>query len=437
MPRPLQIDEIVQAGLCIGCGLCESIAGPERVAFVTTADGRERPLARTPLDPGTVRAINAVCPGTRIAGADPRRLTPGTHIDRVWGPIGTLVLGHATDPVLRHRAASGGVLSALAQFMLSSSRVELVVHVAASLKAPMRSTRQLSFDQAEVLEACGSRYGPAAPLRDFGSVLARGRPFALIGKPCDVSAVRNLARVDPRVGELMRYALSMICGGASELGKSQEVLDRFGVAERDLALFRYRGHGNPGRTRIETRDGRVHELTYDEMWQDEATWRIQSRCKICPDAIGEAADIVAGDTWPDATPTGEDAGFNSILARTAAGSELLEAAAAAGAITVCGPLTARQLDDFNPHQVDKKRAVGARLAALRATGAPVPRVRRLRIGRLAVANGVRPAVGEFRGTVRRRRIGRLGERAVVEVAPAPNPASHPAPDPPDEAKTTL
>ncbi|HEY4828491.1 MAG TPA: Coenzyme F420 hydrogenase/dehydrogenase, beta subunit C-terminal domain [Solirubrobacteraceae bacterium] len=421
MPRPLQLDQIVQAGLCIGCGLCEAIAGPGRVAFVATDDGRERPLARAPLGMTTVRAINAVCPGTRIEGADHRRLVPKARIDPVWGPIGTLVRGHATDPVVRHRGASGGVLSALAQFMLSSGRVEFVVHVAASRQAPMRSARHLSFDDVDVLEACGSRYGPAAPLRDFGSVLERGRPFALIGKPCDVGAVRNLARVDPRVDRHMRYALTMICGGASELGKSQDVLDRFGVAERDLALFRYRGHGNPGRTRIETRDGRAHELTYAEMWDDEATWRLQSRCKICPDAIGEAADLVVGDTWPDATPQGEDAGFNSILARTAAGDQLLEDAVAAGAITVCGPLTPRQLDGFNPHQVTKKRAVGARLLALRASGAPVPRVRGLRIARLAASAGVRPAVREVRGTLRRRRVGRLGERGVTEGRPAPDP----------------
>src|ERR1700752_3517182 len=99
------------------------------------------------------------------------------------------------------------------------------------------------------------------------------------------------------------------------------------------------------------------------MWEDEATWRLQSRCKICPDAIGEAADIVAGDTWPGAAPQGEDAGFNSIVARPAAGAELLEAAVAAGAVTVCGSVTPRELDYFNPHQVVKKRAVGARLAA--------------------------------------------------------------------------
>jgi len=419
MPRPLQLDEIVRAGLCIGCGLCESVAGRQRVEMVSTADGRERPRAQGPVDGPTLRAINAVCPGTRVEGADARRLAPGTPVDPIWGPIAEVIRAHATDPDVRHRASSGGVLSALARFLLDSGRVELIVHVAPSREAPVRTARQLSVDRIEVLNACGSRYGPAAPLRDFLDLLDRGRPFAFIGKPCDVGAVRNLARCDPRVDRYMRYALSMICGGASQLGKSLEVLDRFAIAERDVSLFRYRGHGSPGAARIETRDGRAHELTYAEMWEDEATWRLQSRCKICPDAIGEAADVVARDTWPGASPPGEDAGFNSVLARTAAGTELLGAAVASGAITICEPLTARQLDDFNPHQVVKKRAVGVRLAARRTVGQPVPRVRRLRITRLALGRGLRPAAREFRGTLRRWRAGRLGEADVIASAPGP------------------
>ena len=227
--------------------MCESLIGRDRVEIVTTSDGRERPLADQLLDAGDLRTVNAVCPGTLVEGADPRRLAPGTAIDSIWGSIATAVRGHATDPVVRHRGASGGALTALAQFLLASGRVELVLQVAASREAPMRSARHLSFDPVDVLEACGSRYGPAAPLRDFASVLERGRPFALIGKPCDVGAVRNVARLDERVDRYMRYALAMICGGASELGKSEDVLRRFGVDERDLTLFRYRGYGNPAR----------------------------------------------------------------------------------------------------------------------------------------------------------------------------------------------
>ena len=37
-PALLTLDEIVQAGLCIGCGLCESLAGPGRVRIVMTPD---------------------------------------------------------------------------------------------------------------------------------------------------------------------------------------------------------------------------------------------------------------------------------------------------------------------------------------------------------------------------------------------------------------
>ncbi len=106
---------------------------------------------------------------------------------------------------------------------------------------------------------------------------------------------------------------------ASELGKSQAVLAEYGLDESELSLFRYRGYGNPGPTRLETQDGRSIEKSYGEMWADEATWQLQFRCKICPDAIGESADLAASDVWPGGSPTGEDEGFNGVITRTQTG----------------------------------------------------------------------------------------------------------------------
>ena len=57
-------------------------------------------------------------------------------------------------------------------------------------------------------------------------------PFALIAKPCDIAAVRNLARIDSRVDRYLRYALTFVCGGASDLTKSEEVVSEFGIAPR-------------------------------------------------------------------------------------------------------------------------------------------------------------------------------------------------------------
>jgi len=393
---PLTLEEIVENGLCIGCGLCRSIAGRDQIDFVMTPQGRERPLARRPLDRAALERINAVCPGTRIGGTDTASCNTAMH-DTVWGPAERLSIGHASDPLVRFRGSSGGGLTALGRFLLSSGRVNFILHVGASKSAPMRSERRLSFDAAAVLDGAGSRYGPVAVLMDFCEILERAEPFALIAKPCDVTAVRNLGRIDARVDRYMRYALTLVCGGASDLRKSEEVLQHFRIHESELALFRYRGHGNPGLTRVETKDGRAFELTYQQLWEDESKWMIQPRCRICPDAIGVEADIAASDVWPGGSPAGEDAGFNGFIVRTARGLELYEAAVAAGALTIDHSATYADFDRFQPHQVRKRRAVWARLKALQVTGKPVPQVTNLGLEDCARQNTLRENLAEYRG----------------------------------------
>src|ERR1700679_3852880 len=134
------------------------------------------------------------------------------------------------------------------------------------------------------------------------------------------------------------------------------------------------------------------------MWEDEATWRIQPRCKICPDAIGENADLAASDVWPGGGPAGEDEGFNGIIVRTQRGLELYRAALEAGAIAVeSQTVRVRDFDGFQPHQVRKKRAVWARLAGMRAAGHAVPHTDNLRLEECAHLNTVAENLAEARG----------------------------------------
>ena len=403
---PLSLNDIVENGLCIGCGLCKSVARPERVDLVMTLEGRERPVAPAPLSAEATARINSICPGTRIA-APPQR--HGVGHDTVWGMAERLSIGHAADPDVRFRGSTGGVLTALGQFLLDSGRVNFVLHVGASASAPMRTDRTLSFDAISVLDGAGSRYGPAAPLADFCEVLDRKEPFALIAKPCDITAVRNLAGVDPRVDRYMHYALTFLCGGASDLTKSEEVLAGFGLREEELRLFRYRGYGNPGPTQIEAKDGRAFALTYQQLWEDESKWMIQPRCKLCADAIGLAADIVASDVWEGGGPTGEDDGYNGILVRTARGLELYDAAVKAGKIAITRPATFRDFDIFQPHQVRKRRAIWARFRGMQSAGKPVPGTINLGIEDCARQNSLAENLREARGARERSRNGRLGE----------------------------
>jgi coenzyme F420 hydrogenase subunit beta len=364
-----------------------------------TARGGERPLRLGPLDRAVEQRILDVCPGVRV------HAPAAQHPDRMWGQALRIARCHAGDAQIRHEAASGGTLTALSLHLLETEQVEFVLHVAPSRESPMRSKRHLSFDRAQLLQGARSRYGPAAPLTDFRQLLDRRVPFAFVGKPCDVAAVRNLACIDPRVDEYVRFTLAMVCGGASELGISTDFIAEHGVVEDDVTLFRYRGFGNPGPTRFETRTGAAFERTYNEFWLDESQWRLQFRCKICPDAIGEQADVVALDAWPGGAPTGEDEGFNVVLARTEKGLRLVNEAEAAGALRLLEPVSFRELDALQPHQVRKREALAARHAAFRAgTGIRLD-FRGYRLVRTAARGGLRWSLSNFRGLLRRLRAG--------------------------------
>jgi coenzyme F420 hydrogenase subunit beta len=374
----LSIEAIVEAGLCIGCGLCRSIA-PDAITMEMSSKGALLPVVRNPLGNDELGVINQVCPGIGVDGPDPETLSVGTRQDTIWGPALLMAKGYAGDPEVRFRCSAGGATSALGIHLLDSREVDFVLHVRASRTQPMRSEAHVSATKAEILEGAGSRYGPVAPLVNLLQLLERGRPFAVIGKPCDISAVQNLSRRDPRVDDLIRYRIAIVCGGASAFGLSLDLIERFGLGESEVSLLRYRGYGNPGRTRVETQDGRAFEVTYSDLWAEEDKWRIFFRCKICADAIGESADIAISDTWPGGGPSGEDAGFNGFIARTERGAGLLRRAAEAGALTLIGDMDFRDFDIVQPHQVRKKQAMTARLAALRDAGFPVPEYRDLRL----------------------------------------------------------
>jgi coenzyme F420 hydrogenase subunit beta len=306
------------------------------------------------------------------------------------------------------------VLSALGSYLLRSRQVEFLLQVRASASEPMRSETILSRTVEEVISCAGVRYGPAAPLGAIREALDRRLPFAFIGKPCDVVGLRLLGRLDPRVGQYCKFALSLQCGGGPEFIKSRDLVRNLGLREEEVSLLRYRGFGNPGRTRIETHDGRAFELTYQEMWDDQSKWCSHSRCRICPDGIGESADVVVGDHWPGCEPSGEDAGFNSVMIRTSKGLQLMAAAAEAGDVRIAREIGLDEMSLHQPHQVTKKEEVWGRLAGLRAAKHLVPDVEGLRLREIASGQPRSKSMAAAKGARRRLRQGRFTEPPVRE-----------------------
>lgn len=383
-PPPLRsVETIVEQGLCIGCGLCQSIAGPERIRIVMSGEGGERPVVLQTLDEPVLEMINAVCPGVVVHGYAPGSEPSDPEIDTIWGPTRVMAIGHAGDPQVRFHASSGGALTALGLHLLNSGKVEFILHVAASREQPLRTVRQLSFDTAQVIEACGSRYGPAAPLVDFRQILDRNQTFAFIGKACDISAIRNYAALDDRVDRLLRYTLNFYCGGVSEFNKTTEYVRRIGATEEDVTGLRYRGDGCPGDMVMTTRNGDEHRFSYNDMWSDEKKWQLQFRCKICPDSLGDLADLSVADVWPGGKPITDEIGFNGFIARTERGQALLEDAVRSGDIVLTETLDYDGLELAQGSHMRKKQGLTSRYAAMRDAGITPPVATGLRLEQAA------------------------------------------------------
>lgn len=404
MKRARSLEDIVANGLCTGCGLCESLAGAERVSMGLNAGGFLRPRRLAPLPREVEDRIVKVCPGN-VQHLPGRADGAGAPADTIWGALAGLFEGHATDAELRFKGSSGGVLTAVALHLLETGRAAAVLEIAADPERPLHAMTQIARDRAAVLRGAGSWYGPAAPLRRLHELLDAGEPFAVIGKPCDIAGVRNLARIDPRVDRLVVCTLSFLCAGVSSHAVVHNVIGHHGLAEKDVRLFRFRGHGCPGPTRIESRDGRVFQQTYDETWSNALNQAIQFRCKICPDSTGEQADIVCADSWDDGDgyAHGEREGRGAVLARSRRGLSILHEMEERGSLHL-RPLDLGRFERTQMHHRHRKSVVIARLAGLWLTGQMVPHFRGLRLVRSGL-HGWRALASSLSGTIRRVRRG--------------------------------
>ena len=396
------LSDITKNGLCIGCGICESIIGKETIKISMTKKGRLEPQEISPLSSENLNKIKKVCPGVLVEGLPKNEINKDSKFDLIWGYYHSLFYSWSTDSKIRFQSSTGGLLNGLSLYLLESKKVNFILHTGTDPQKPMRSISKYSHNKNELLSSGScSRYGPASPLDKFHEALNLNQPFAFVGKPCDISAIRQLSKIDGRVNDSCKYLLTLVCGGFGEFTKSQDFIESFNVKEENLEIFRYRGNGNPGKMYIKTDTGEEYDKDYNSFWGEESTWRVPFRCKICPDAIGESADVAALDTWPGGSPKGEDEGFNAAIARTQKGLELLNNAVNTGYIKKGNSLSIEEINDFQPHQVKKKQAVFARHRGMKKNNLPIIETNGLRIKELYDLNDKEFNIKEEEGISKR------------------------------------
>ena len=392
-----RLDQVLQHNLCSGCGACAFVGREHGVTMLDIPTVGKRLVGAEDLPLRLKDQIAAVCPGSQVR-------SPGFHdsvpdeSELLVGPTQGIWEGWAADPELRWAGSSGGVVTALATYALERLEMELVVHTGMDPGMPWRNRTVVSRDRAELVRNSGSRYTTSSPVEALHIIEEADRPCVFIGKPCDVAAVHELRRQRPALDRNLGLVLSFFCAGTPPSDASRRLAAEIGFTDPSaISDVRYRGHGWPGEFAVSSADGRSAELTYEESWGRLVQTPRQLRCSLCPDGLGELADVTGGDAWHRRGEASD--GISLILARTPRGADIVSAAIRDGYLHATVSDAARVV---RAQPLTRRRMlVPVRVAGLRTALLPTPRYPGFRLSSAGRRLGLQAWAKEYLGMLRR------------------------------------
>jgi coenzyme F420 hydrogenase subunit beta len=360
--------EVVRAGICVSCGAC--------VALDASGGSRMRPTSR---GPQPVFAADTIlpplaweaCPGKGVDYPELYRRHYGA-LPESWlvGSLLKVRTGHAADPSVRSRGASGGVTSAVLIHLLEAGLVDAAIVARQGVPIPLEASPVIATTPDEVLAAAQSVYVPVAMLE----VLARlepGKRYAITLVPEQAAALRWLQAAGDAQALQIKYVLGPYTGTALYPAAIDTFLRSQGVPRNDpLASLEWRAGEWPGYLEVRTEGGRVlrsKKIYYNFLIPFFVTQAsLQSM-----DFANEFCDLSVGDAW---SPKFEaEGGGHSVVVTRSAEMEAVVAglvASAKLALEEVDPLTATEM---HGHMIDfKKRGGFIRNRWRRALGLRAP-----------------------------------------------------------------
>jgi coenzyme F420 hydrogenase subunit beta len=129
----------------------------------------------------------------------------------------------------------------------------------------------------------------------------------------------------PKLNAKLGLVLTFFCAGTPNTNGTLDLFRKMDVKTEEVKQLRYRGNGWPGLFKAQySYEKKSKSIKYIESWLELQKYR-PFRCHLCPDGLGQVADIACGDAWhryrDDCNP-----GQSIVLIRTQKGKEILRGA---------------------------------------------------------------------------------------------------------------
>lgn len=323
MSVPTQYIEMSR--LCVGCGICLGLCPTDAIKLKTT-----KGVLTVNFDysrcSNCAMCIKA-CPALlNLYGRD-------LKIAEVLGRIHKIFFGYSTNHNHRYHGASGGIVTALAIYMLKHKLVDKVLVV----KMKKFTIHALLTDsEYDVTSAQGSIYFKTFSLHLLQELLyhiRRGERICVVGLPCQISALKKLLRDF----ESKIYFIGLVCNHVNEIWYLEYIAKKYLPKNAIPVAIGPRKDGWPGKITIFFRFNEKSEestIPPSKFWGSLPLLNISSPlgCMLCEDHLASMADIAVGDAWHPKFIGKDSLGVSILIIRTTKGLKLIEAAIRDGVV---------------------------------------------------------------------------------------------------------
>lgn len=382
-PRALRsLSKIVDGGLCHRCGSCIGICP----TGVLGLDSEDYPAVQNLSACTDCELCVKVCPGDEFNLLEAYHSTFGASPDvtSTHGHFTDSFISYATDPEIREKSTSGGLVTAILLNLLRRGEIDGAVVIVSDPEQLWKGKPIVARTEDEILSAMKSKYAICPTNSVFGEIRSIPGRYALVGLPCQIHGFVKAAELDQRLKERVVLTIGLFCHAAVEHEALKIIWKSLGDKVQNATKYISRVGKHPGTPHLQMKDDSLYPVYFGEkkgyrpssMEVINIVYRLYtpSRCLTCFDASAEFADIAVGDPWMAPPHDGVDfyKGWSFGLTRSPRGHAAVSQAVTDGAI-INETVTRREALACNRMMGTEKRWRAFRvIETLRRQGKPIP-----------------------------------------------------------------
>lgn len=363
MSELLSPKDIVQSGLCIGCGSCVAQAGSVQASMNFDKFGELKPNGNGWYHSKNAK-VNSTCPFSPDAKNEDEiaaeRFPVSNHRDPFIGSFQTAYVGYVTEEDFRLQGSSGGMVTWVATELMRKGLIDGVAHVVA-VDDPQKEGRyfryRISRTESEIREGAKSRYYPVEMSEVLKLISEVPGNYAVVGIPCFIKAIHLLRDQNALYKERIRYTLGLFCGHMKSARFVESFAWQLGVPVNQVnkVEFRYKHPSRPANwynAMLFLKDGTVVNKDWWHLADGDwgAGYFMKNACNYCDDVVAETADISFGDAWLE--PYSSDGmGTNVVVVRSPEVEQIINTAITEGRL---------KLHEVDASFVEQTQAAGFR-----------------------------------------------------------------------------